>query len=665
MAIYNPKRARELEAAARLAESQRQRELAKGQREQRSTEQFLGLVEGLIGAAPQVVGGLQDVQAQQVLAGEKPLPEQKPETDNILENIGRFITDPFDAGVRQKARAMAQEQKGARLQAAEPLLREAIQKPGVKQPAKFKGEPEVLGAPYADFGAVKEPGVPYAMEPEVKFTPREAAMKQLMRDPALAMLPEREREAAIAGLQQRMTAEQAEAERQAKMDEAELDLMRAKEKNLLTKKEISSQKVNPGKIKNIANALVGAVRADAQTLKETLNSSDDNLRAEAYDKLDELVDAKISSMVDADGSPIDPNSIIAMSARAEVQKQLAKELELEPLTESALEKMQSDKDTIEKLANLVERRSEVGFTAKNRQIIAAKLAEAVPSLLYVDRTMKELNKLGFEGELTPAQKSWFQDAMIMKQRLTTAEFKGTGAISDQERRSIISYVLDPMSTDADFDQRAYDTIADISKKFAGKVNMYRGVNKRMPAEWISFADRLDKTIGEGSEQLVIDILSNKPKSAGVPSLDVSEEGLAAGGATLLETPGKMIRGAGGDVIDYISSLIGSADSETAAAASTALESLKKILPQQPAAAPTAIPTPQKPTDMDPEVFYLKQRQGGNLNPSTQSVLIVNTDKGRFLYVVNNDELEAKQQSIKSITPNVGFSVYSGNDAGGK
>ena len=343
MAIYNPKRARELEAAARLAESQRQRELAKGQREQRTTEQILGLVEGLIGAAPQVVGGLQDVQAQQVLAGEKPLPEQKPETDNILENIGRFITDPFEAGVRQKARAMAQEQKGARLQAAEPLLREAIQKPGLKP--EFAPEAKTL----EDIGFT-----PKEVAAQLGADPREAAMKQLMRDPALAMLPEREREAAIAGLQQRMTAEQAAAERQAKMDEAEIALMKAKEKNLLTKKEISSQKVNPGKIKNIANALVGAVRADAQTLKETLNSSDDNLRAEAYDKLDELVDAKISSMVDADGGPIDPNSVVAMSARAEVQKQLAKELELEPLTETALEKLASDKDTIEKLANLVE-----------------------------------------------------------------------------------------------------------------------------------------------------------------------------------------------------------------------------------------------------------------------------------------------------------------------
>ena len=115
MAIYNPKRARELEAAARLAESQRQREMAKGQREQRTTEQILGLVEGLIGAAPQVVGGLQDLQAQQVLAGEKPLPEQKPKSDDILENISRFITDPFDAGVRQRVKQMAAEQKGPRL----------------------------------------------------------------------------------------------------------------------------------------------------------------------------------------------------------------------------------------------------------------------------------------------------------------------------------------------------------------------------------------------------------------------------------------------------------------------------------------------------------------------------------------------------------------------
>jgi hypothetical protein len=657
MAIYNPKRARELEAAARLAESQRQRELAKGQREQRSTEQILGLVEGLIGAAPQVVGGLQDVQAQQVLAGEKPLPEQKPETDNILENIGRFITDPFEAGVRQKARAMAQEQKGARLQAAEPLLREAIQKPGLKP--EFAPEAKTL----EDIGFT-----PKEVAAQLGADPREAAMKQLMRDPALAMLPEREREAAIAGLQQRMTAEQAAAERQAKMDEAEIALMKAKEKNLLTKKEISSQKVNPGKIKNIANALLGAVRADAQTLKEPINSSDDNLRAEAYDKLDELVDAKISSMVDADGNPVDPNSIIAMSARAEVQKQLAKELELEPLTETALEKLESDKDTIEKLANLVERRSEVGFTAENRKIIAAKLAEAVPSLLYVDRTMKELNKLGFEGELTPAQKSWFQDAMIMKQRLTTAEFKGTGAISDPERRSIISYVLDPMSTDQDFSQRAYDTIADISKKFAGKVNMYRDVNKRMPADWIKFAENIDKTIGEGSQQLVLDILANKPKATVPPSLDVSEEGLAAGGATLLETPGKMIRGAGGDVIDYISSLVGSADPEAAAAAKNVLQQIRTKFPES--ASPAAPQTSQQqvqqmqPVQEAEETAYARLKKQGDLGPGKSMFIITNED-GRVSYIASSDdEIEKLTASARKKYPNITVQKYTGNLAGG-
>jgi hypothetical protein len=661
MAIYNPKRARELEAAARLAESQRQRELAKGQREQRATEQILGLVEGLIGAAPQVVGGLQDVQAQQVLAGEKPLPEQKPKSDDILENIGRFITDPFDAGVRQRVKQMAAERAPAEVAKLQPLTSKAVKE-------RIAAGPRPLDAP----SERKELSKEQFEERVVQAMPVEATARYVLDEsPVLQLLPERERQALAAGETQRVQAEQAAAERQAKMDEAEIALMKAKEKNLLTKKEISSQKVNPGKIKDIANALVGAVRADAQTLKETLNSSDDNLRAEAYDKLDELVDAKISSMVDADGNPVDPNSIIAMSARAEVQKQLAKELELEPLTETALEKLQSDKDTIEKLANLVERRSEVGFTAKNRQIIAAKLAEAVPSLLYVDRTMKELNKLGFEGELTPAQKSWFQDAMIMKQRLTTAEFKGTGAISDAERRSIISYVLDPMSTDADFDQRAYDTIADISKKFAGKVNMYRGVNKRMPADWIKFADNLDKTIGEGSEQLVIDILSNKPKSAGVPSLDVSGSELLTGAATLLETPGKMISEGGPDVFKYLQSLISSGDPETAAAASTALGQLRNLLPQQqPAAAPQT--SQQQVQQMQPaqeveETAYARLKQEGKLGPGMEMFIITN-QQGKVSYVTAEDTEEGirkLESAVSKKAPGSTIQKYTGNLAGGK
>ena len=547
MAIYNPKRARELEAAARLAESQRQRELAKGQREQRTTEQILGLVEGLIGAAPQAAQAFEQSQAERVLAGERPL-EMEAAKDPFT-GLGRLL---FEPGIKAKAQKMAQERAPAEVAKLRPTVKTVAE--GVPEANKF-------------------------LMPQDQLTKEGAVRKELERSPVLQLLPEREREALAFGEVQAVEAQQAAAERQRKMDEAQLALMEAKKTNLLTKKEIASQKVAPGKIKDIANALVGAVRPDAQPLKESLNSSDDEIRAQAYDQLDELVDARIASMTDAEGNAIDPNSIIAMSARAEVQKQIAKELELEPLTETALEKLQSDKDTIEKLANLVERRDQVGFSPKNRQIIAAKLAQAVPDVLDIGTAIEELRRLGFEGELTSAQKSWFQDAMIMKQRLTTAEFKGTGAISDAERRSIISYVLDPMSTDEDFDQRAYDTIADISKKFAGKVNMYRDVNKRMPADWIKFADSLEKTIGEGSQQLVLDILASKPKTTAQPSLDVSEEGLAAGGATLLETPGKMIRGVGGDVLDYISSLVGSADPETAAAAKNVLQQIKTNFPQ--------------------------------------------------------------------------------------
>ena len=630
MAIYNPKRARELEAAARLAESQRQRELAKGQREQRTTEQILGLVEGLIGAAPQAAQAFEQSQAERVLAGERPL-EMEAAKDPFT-GLGRLL---FEPGIKAKAQKMAQERAPAEVAKLRPTVKTVAE--GVPEANKF-------------------------LMPQDQLTKEGAVRKELERSPVLQLLPEREREALAFGEVQAVEAQQAAAERQRKMDEAQLALMEAKKTNLLTKKEIASQKVAPGKIKDIANALVGAVRPDAQPLKESLNSSDDEIRAQAYDQLDELVDARIASMTDAEGNAIDPNSIIAMSARAEVQKQIAKELELEPLTETALEKLQSDKDTIEKLANLVERRDQVGFSPKNRQIIAAKLAQAVPDVLDIGTAIEELRRLGFEGELTSAQKSWFQDAMIMKQRLTTAEFKGTGAISDAERRSIISYVLDPMSTDEDFDQRAYDTIADISKKFAGKVNMYRDVNKRMPADWIKFADSLEKTIGEGSQQLVLDILASKPKTTAQPSLDVSEEGLAAGGATLLETPGKMIRGVGGDVLDYISSLVGSADPETAAAAKNVLQQIKTNFPQS--APPAAPPPPQAPSDMEPEVKYLQLRQQNQIDPQTQDLIIITNKRGTFYRVIDKKEAEQTMREIEKRFPGATTQVYAGNVGGG-
>jgi hypothetical protein len=483
MAIYNPKRARELEAAARLAESQRQRELAKGQREQRSTEQILGLVEGLIGAAPQVVGGLQDVQAQQVLAGERPLPEQKPKSDDILENIGRFITDPFEAGVRQKARAMAQEQKGARLQAAEPLLREAIQKPGVKEPAKFKGEPEVLGAPYADFGAVKEPGVPYAMEPEVKFTPREAAMKQLMRDPALAMLPEREREAAIAGLQQRMTAEQAAAEREAEefgLRKSELEARKAAaeaKKAAAERKEGAKLDVN-----TIAGSIQIPVGDITTELREQLNSTDEQVATEARQQVNQMAEDQAK----ANGYDVTDASVRAGIAKA--IGQAYKSVDMKPLSEKSIKEYAVDADAINSLVRLDALRKKAGWSPDKAEVLKQYVVDNL-NLPFNLESVLQLGRNGFiRAGLTAEDYNYMAEAQIARQKMALAVFKGTGAVSENERSSVEPFVLTPWSTEEEWDLRFRTTVQTLASPFVSEVLAQKEVSK-VPAELISKAER--------------------------------------------------------------------------------------------------------------------------------------------------------------------------------
>jgi thioredoxin reductase len=421
MAIYNPKRARELEAAARLAESQRQRELAKGQREQRSTEQILGLVEGLIGAAPQVVGGLQDLQAQQVLAGEKPLPEQKPKSDDILENIGRFITDPFEAGVRQKARTMAAEQKGPRLQAAEPLLREAIQKPGIKQ--EFAPEAKTL----ADIGFT-----PKEVTAQLGADPREAAMKQLMRDPALAMLPEREREAAIAGLQQRMTAEQAAAERQRKLDEAQITRLTA-----------GATKAAGGELpqaKQLRQAAGGDAVIAAAKLEDEINTvGSPELTGQTMTNVRQLAEQAYA----ARGG--DPNSLEGASAVSSIVKDIYKTYRKKDFSPKDYEFVENSVALDRELVELNDLRKKVKFEPTQAQIVRERIS-GVRTILKTEEIASAVNDLEKLGEFTEDQIVYLRLALQTKNTLIKASNDGYN-VTNADYPRLSEIVADPMTPD--------------------------------------------------------------------------------------------------------------------------------------------------------------------------------------------------------------------------
>jgi len=645
MAIYNPKRARELEAAARLAESQRQRELAKGQREQRTTEQILGLVEGLIGAAPQVVGGLQDVQAQQVLAGEKPLPEQKPETDNILENIGRFITDPFEAGVRQKARAMAQEQKGARLQAAEPLLREAIQKPGVKP--EFAPEAKTL----EDIGFT-----PKEVAAQFGADPREAAMKQLMRDPALAMLPEREREAAIAGLQQRMTAEQAAAAAAAEERASELALKGAKTKKELAqagsyaaKLEAEGKQLDPR-----ATLLEGSVDPIFEQYKDKLNvAGDPALVNQAKQELRQAV------MQEAQRLGMNTETVEGLAAIENIYAKKIKEKGLKAYTGKDYDKVRLALNLYEDVKEVDRLRRETQFKASDMDILREEL-DALDTPLGLDSIEKVARGIEKRAKFTEkGQYLYVRKALELKNTLMKAANDGYN-VTNMDAARLSPIVLNPFMRDEEWSASVQDMLRGTAKDAKEVYAELSGVLQapavlRQKVLGLEVPEKVDvsklagmKPMDVGARDIIKQAMGNIGDAAVDVSLNVIEQ--------MKGQAPKLISGVLAQMgLDLPAEVIQQVIPETAQPTTAASQTSQQQI--QP-------PPPQQPTDMDPEVFYLEQRQGGNLNPSTQSVLVVDTDKGRFLYVVNNDELEAKQQSIKSIAPNATTQVYSGNEAGG-
>ena len=534
MAIYNPKRARELEAAARLAESQRQRELAKGQREQRTTEQILGLVEGLIGAAPQAAQAFEQSQAERVLAGERPL--EMEEAKDPFTSLGRFL---FEPGIQRKVQQMAPERLAKGREVMKPLTTQEVTK-GLA--GKYEEE---LGVP-----------LPPQMGAE------RAARDVMEKVPAAKFVPEAQREALAVGDVQRVQAERAAAEREAELFglekrkiEAEAGAKEAQAKKFLTEAESKKQQVAPAKMKELSKAIVMGVRSFAQDLKSDLNSTDPNVRGMAIDRLNEQVLLEAGTIRNNDGTLISQDSPLARAAASEAVSELAKELDLPPLNNTEIKNLANEKDTIEQVANLVDRRANLGdFNVEAADVIAQRLASATPSMLGAKNFIEQMRKLAFESGLTNEQFSWLKDATILKNRLVTSEFKGTGAISDQERASIIDEVLTPIATYEQFRQRAYDTLNSVARKYSNLVDTYKKVSE-VPDNLISFADRLSQVRGGDPEGLALRILGEKPTGGKQVAFELTEETSADAAARLGMAPGQVIGGTVSRGIDFLADVI--------------------------------------------------------------------------------------------------------------
>ena len=502
MAIYNPRRARELEAAARAAEAQRQTETARGAREARGLERTLGLVDQLIGLAPQAIGEMQSAEARKVLAGERPLEQPAPAKDDILGQVGAFIASPFEAGVKERALAGAAKMAPSEVAKLQPLTTQAVQ------------ERVAAGDKPLDKPAERKQISPQEFEKRLsQATPVEASARGVLeQSPALRLLPEREQQALAVGETQRVQAEQAAAASEAELRQAQLDKIRAESRFKISQTEAKATKVSPQKRAELAAAIAGDVRASAQKLQQDLASTDPAVRSAAIDALNDQASLAAATLRTEDGQPLSPDSTIVRAAAGEAVADIMKELNLPALNEAAQAQLAVDKETIGKVADLVERRKKVGFNLEQKQIIGRAIADNSGNFLGVPQVLKSLQDAGLKASLTAEQSSWLADAMIVKNRLTTQEFKGTGAISDFERRSVLPFVLDPFSTEAQFDQRARDTIKDISSKFVSKVNSYRKLNK-FDDEIMKFAQELESMLGQKDYNSLYGLLSQPSPGA--------------------------------------------------------------------------------------------------------------------------------------------------------
>lgn len=444
MAIYNPKRARELEAAARLAESQRQRELAKGQREQRTTEQILGLVEGLIGAAPQVIGGLQDVEAQRVLAGERPL-EQKPvKDDDILGQIGKFITDPFEAGVRQKALGMAQQRAPAEVAKLRPTVKTVIQ--GVPEANKF-------------------------LMPQDQLTKEGAVRTELERSPVFKLLPEREREALAFGEVQTAEAEQAAAEREKELFELQKKELNLKISNAEAKR--AEKDIKPENVNVVADAIYNNISSFAINNSDDLNSTDEAVRSAAFDRLRNEAETYLQlNLRDSSGQQIPVNSPLAQAAVARAMAKGMKDVAKGALQPQIIQDIANEANAIASLIELDAERKQVKFNPKEQKVIEQLLVENANLPLGMDDIIRAYNaaNLRLDPSLDSNKFAWLNKAQVLRQRLITTEFKGTGSIAVQERQAIAPYVLTPWLSDEQWETQFRSQLRNVAKKYSTTTN---------------------------------------------------------------------------------------------------------------------------------------------------------------------------------------------------
>lgn len=472
MAIYNPRRARELEAAARLAESQRQRELAKGQREQQALERTLGLVEGLIGQAPKALEAYQAGEAQKILSGERGLERAKP--DNILEEIGQFITSPLEPGAKRMAKAAASKMAPAEVAKLQPLTTQAVK-------GRIAAGPRPLDVPEERKELSKEE----FEQRVVQAMPTEATARYVLDEsPVLQLLPERERQALAAGETQRVQAEQAAAEREKELFELQKKEMNLKISNAEAKK--AEKDIKPENVNIVADAIYNNVSSFAIDNSDDLNSTDETVRSAAFDRLRNEAETYLQlNLRDSSGREIPVNSPLAQAAVARAMATAMKDVAKDELQPQIIQDIANEANAISSLIELDAERKQVKFNPKEQKVIEQLLVENANLPLGMDDIIRAYNaaNLRLDPSLDSNKFAWLNKAQVLRQRLITTEFKGTGSIAVQERQAIAPYVLTPWLSDEQWETQFRSQLRNIAKKYSTTTNAlseaYRVPNEQL------------------------------------------------------------------------------------------------------------------------------------------------------------------------------------------
>lgn len=454
MAIYNPRRARELEAAARAAEAQRETEARRGQREAQTWQQVLGTVDQLIGLAPQAIGAYETGQAKQVLAGERPLKPEKP--DDILGQIGAFIASPFEGGVQRRAKEMAGKMAPAELEKIRPTLTQAIG--GVPEANKF-------------------------LVPKNRLTEQEVVQREIQRSPVLSLLPEQQREAIGFGETQRVQAEQAaaasaaeEAQRKARLTEADIALKEAKASDI-------KLKGSNAKAVDMFSAPLAALASEiAIAEREGLTSTDAGKTLSSRRLIIDAMDNRLREMGQ------DPSSPSAQEAKQRALNAAVKGIGMKELPPGEVQNLTNLGQTMKNLMTLDALREKAGWSPQRAEIIKQRIAERLNTPIVNLGPLLELaTDVQNRALLSPDELSFLNYAKIMQNRMALAEFAGTGAVGQREADRVMPFVLNPWTTDVEWEKDFSVALQNMAGQFGHSVRNQRALYQ-VPEPLVTIAD---------------------------------------------------------------------------------------------------------------------------------------------------------------------------------